>query len=256
MLVCPVRNCQLPLERYEHQVRCSQGHSFDIARSGYLNLLQPQDRRSKAPGDTKQVVEARRRLHEAGLSHAFLSAVTDLVEPKTTDIVLDAGCGEGFYLGSLAGQYGFSAHGTDISVPAIEAAARRYGHCEWVVANADRFIPYADQSFSTILSITARQHAGEFHRLLRPSGRLLIALPGPQDLVEIRGLGRDRVPRILAEFGGRFRLIDQRRVTTCLPLKAEMVQDVLVTIYRPHRSHPAEPMTLTLSLDVMLFEMR
>ena len=81
------------------------------------------------------------------------------------DTVLDAGCGDGFYLGTLAGQTGFDGHGVDISIPAVEAAARRYPKCEWIVANADRFVPYADRSFSIVLSITARMNSAEFRRV-------------------------------------------------------------------------------------------
>src|SRR6185436_15269700 len=98
----------------------------------------------------------------------------------------------GFYLGSLAQQAGFDAHGVDISIPAIDAAARRYPGCEWIVANADRFLPYGDASFSIVLSITARMNAPEFRRVLRDGGRLLIAIPAPEDLIELRGVGRDR----------------------------------------------------------------
>ena len=94
----------------------------------------------------------------------------------------------------LLAQIGFDAHGIDISIPAIDAAARRYPGCEWVVANADRFVPYADRSFSIVLSITARMNAREFRRVLRDDGRLLVAVPAPEDLIELRGTGRDRVP--------------------------------------------------------------
>ena len=70
--------------------------------------------------------------------------------------VLDAGCGDGFYLGGLQREARLDAHGVDISIPAVDAAARRYSDCEWVVANADRALPYTDESFSMVLSITGR----------------------------------------------------------------------------------------------------
>src|SRR6266436_5841716 len=137
MLVCPVRDCHLPLGRVERRVACPRGHSFDVARSGYINLLQPQERRSKQPGDTPAALAARRRLHDCGATRPLLDAIGEIVATSPDDVVLDAGCGDGFYLGTLARQTGFSAHGIDISVPAIEAAARRYPECEWIVANAD-----------------------------------------------------------------------------------------------------------------------
>lgn len=253
MLLCPVRNCRLPLRRDARQLVCDRGHSFDIARSGYVNLLQPQDRRSREPGDTAAAIAARRRLHDQGITTPLLNAIADMLCPSASDIVLDAGCGEGFYLGSLTHMIGFSGHGVDISVLAIEAAARRYPECEWIVANADRFVPYADQSFSIVMSITARMNSSEFRRVLRDDGRLLIALPAPDDLIELRGSGRDRCARTIETFAHDFDLADQRRVTTAADLDAAGVHDVLVSIYRPLRPRPVEPMRLTFSWDLLLF---
>ena len=253
MLLCPVRHCHLALVREERRLCCARGHSFDVARSGYINLLQPQERRSKQPGDTAAALAARRRMHDRGATGALLEAIGKIVAASPGDVVLDAGCGEGFYLGSLARQTGFSAHGVDISVPAIDAAARRYPECEWIVANADRFMPYADRSFSIVLSITARMNASEFRRVLRDDGRLLVALPAPDDLVELRGAGRDRGARTAGTFAHNFRLVEQRRVTTAADLDAAGVRDVLHSIYRPMGSRAAEAMRVTFSLDLLLF---
>ncbi len=255
MLQCPVRDCQLPLQREDRRLLCPRGHSFDVARSGYINLLQPQERRSKHPGDTVAAVAGRRRLHDLGVTQPLLQAIEELAAPSSNDVVLDAGCGDGFYLGSLATSARFDAHGVDISIPAIDAAARRYPGCEWIVANADRLIPYANHSFSLILSITARMNAGEFQRVLRDDGRLLVALPAPDDLRELRGTGRDRVARTIATFAPAFTLIDQRRVTTAADLDAEAVKDVLHSIYRPLRSQAATAMGVTFSLDLLQFRL-
>jgi 23S rRNA (guanine745-N1)-methyltransferase len=260
MLVCPVRDCRLPLVRDDRRWRCERGHSFDIARSGYVNLLQPQDRRSPHPGDSAAGIAARRRLHDLDVTTPLLGAIGEMVCPSERDVVLDAGCGDGFYLANvgkqghhLAGQTRFGAHGVDISVPAIEAAARRYPECQWIVANADRFLPYANRSFSIVMSITARMNASEFRRVLRDDGRLLIAVPSPDDLVELRGSGQDRTARTIDTFARQFTLIDQRRVSTTAELDASAVQDVLLAIYRPMRSRPVEATRVTFSLDLLLF---
>ncbi len=253
MLLCPVRDCHMVLAREERRLLCPRGHSFDVARSGYINLLQPQDRRSNQPGDTAAAVAGRRRLHDLGVTEPLLRTVAEIVAASPDDIVLDAGCGDGFYLGSLARQTGFDAHGVDISVPAVDAAARRYPGCEWIVANADRFVPYADRSFSIVLSITARMKASEFRRVLRDDGRLLVAVPSPEDLIELRGRGRDRIARTVETFAPHFTLGDHRRVTTEADLDAASVRDVLHSIYRPMRSQPVEAMRVTFSLDLLLF---
>jgi len=253
MLLCPVRDCRMPLLRDQRRLLCERGHSFDVARSGYINLLQPQDRRSNRPGDTAAAIAGRRRLHDLGVTAPLLHAIAELLAASPGDVVLDAGCGDGFYLGALARRIGFSAHGIDISVPAIEAAARRYPECEWIVANADRFVPYAAGSFSIVLSITARMNASEFRRVLGDDGRLLVALPAPDDLIELRGAGRGRTARTVETFAPHFTMVDQRRVTTAADLDAVAIHDVLNSIYRPMRSQPVEAMRVTFSLDLLLF---
>jgi 23S rRNA (guanine745-N1)-methyltransferase len=192
-------------------------------------------------------------LHDLGVTEPLLRAIAETIAASPSDIVLDAGCGDGFYLGTLAGQTGFAAHGVDISIRAVDAAARRYPGCEWIVANADRFLPYADRSFSIVLSITARMNAGEFRRVLRDDGVLLVALAAPEDLVELRGAGRDRVARTVEVFARDFTLVGRRRVSTAADLDAAAVHDVLLSIYRPMRSQPAQAMRVTFSLDLLLF---
>ena len=253
MLLCPVRDCHQALAREARRLVCPRSHSFDIARSGYFNLLQPQDSRSRQPGDSAAAVAARRRLHDLGITAPLLSAIHQTAALTSDDTVLDAGCGDGFYLGSLASQTGCQAYGTDISVPAIDAAARRYPQVEWVVANADRFIPYADNSFSLILSITARRNMGEFQRVLKDNGRLLIAIPAPDDLTEIRGPSRDRAARTIEEFVPHFRLVSQTRTTTKANLEASAIEDIRLAIYRPMQAAPATAMQVTFSLDILSF---
>src|SRR5258708_6085060 len=126
MLICPVRGCRDALAREAHRLVCPRGRSFDIARSGYINLLQPQERRSKQPGDTPAAVAARQRLHDRGVTLPLVDAIAKMIAAWPGDVVLDAGCGDGFFLGTLVRRSGFGAHGVDISVPAIRAAARRY----------------------------------------------------------------------------------------------------------------------------------
>jgi 23S rRNA (guanine745-N1)-methyltransferase len=253
MLLCPVRHCHIALVREGRRLLCARGHSFDVARSGYINLLQPQDRQSKRPGDTPAAIAGRRRLHDRGVTEPLLRAVAEMMSASPSDVVFDAGCGDGFYLGTLAQQIGFDAHGVDISISSVDAAARRYSGCQWIVANADRFVPYTNRSFSRVLSITARMNAPEFRRILYDDGRLLVAIPSPEDLIELRGKGRDRVARTIETFASHFRLIDQRRASTAVDLDAAAIHDLLASIYRPMRSKPAEAMRVTFSLDLLLF---
>ena len=253
-LICTVRGCGLPLVREAGRVVCQRAHSFDVSRSGYVNLLQPQDRKSKQPGDTPEAVAARRRLHDRGVTHSLLRAIAEMVEVSAHDTVLDAGCGDGFYLGSIGGSPAAGPRcGVDISIPAVDLAARRYPGCEWVVANADRQVPYSDGSFSVVMSITARMNSPEFRRVIRDDGRLLIAVPAPDDLVELRGVGRDRAERTIDAFRKEFALAGEQRATAIADLDLEGVNDVLHSIYRPIRFKPLTAMRVTFSLDLLLF---
>src|SRR4051794_22665957 len=120
MLLCTVRGCGQTLQRDGARYVCTRNHSFDVARSGYVNLLQPQDKRSKNPGDTVEAVLGRRRLHDLGVTAPLFNAIATLAHASSVDSVLDVGCGEGYYLGQLATQTGSQAHGVDISLPAID----------------------------------------------------------------------------------------------------------------------------------------
>lgn len=254
MLLCTVRDCRQPLVREERRLVCARGHSFDVARSGYVNLLQPQDRRSRQPGDSKEAVAARRRLHDAGVTAPLLRAISACLDLSPADTVLDAGCGDGYFLGSLAVESGCSACGVDISTAAIDAAARRYHGAEWIVANADRFLPFPDGAFSRAITITARMNPAEFRRVLGNDGRLLVAIPAPDDLLELRGVGRDRVPRTIADFAPHFALVGQSRASTTAELGADQVRDLLLSIYRPSTQRVPVAMSVTFSLDLLQFQ--
>ena len=265
-LLCPVRGCGEPLARKERAYHCPRGHSFDLARSGYCNLLQPQDRRSKEPGDPNEAVLARRRFLEAGHGDLLLSALRESVldVPAVLD-VLDIGCGEGFYLGTLAGERPLEAHGLDISTAAVGLAARRYPGACWFVANADRTLPYPGRSFDLVLSLTARRNAPEVHRVLRPAGRLVVAVPGEDDLIEAREavlgerLLRSRVESVRTDFAAHFDLESHRTLRRRERLTAAEVRDALAATYRGARESERqrlgriEAMDVTLSFDFFIF---
>jgi 23S rRNA (guanine745-N1)-methyltransferase len=265
MLLCTVRDCRAPLAAEDRRYVCANGHSFDIARSGYVNLLQPQDKRSKTPGDTPDAVAARRRFLERGHAAPLVDAIVRALPLREGQALLDAGCGEGHHLAAFRRAYGIDAHGTDISVPAIELAAKRYRDCSWVVANADRFLPYADGSFHAVASITARMNPGEFRRVLAGDGTLLIVIPAADDLLELRaailgeGIERDRTERTIATFAPLFSLERRKRIAHSASLEREDMLDVMSSSYRALRSREREKletldaMNVTLSRDLLVF---
>ncbi len=248
----------MPLERRERTLVCSNRHSFDVARAGYVNLLQPQERRSKNPGDTPEAVAARRRFLERGHADRLVDAIVRALPLKSGDTVLDAGCGEGHHTEAIRRAYGALACGVDISVPAIEFAAKRYKECEWIVANADRFLPCADHSVDAVTSITARLSVGEFHRVLKPDGTLLVAIPGADDLIELREVvqgervERGRVERTVELFASKFALLRHELVQYVVTLDRPSIEDVLTSTYRGLRRSERERMSDIASLDVTL----
>jgi 23S rRNA (guanine745-N1)-methyltransferase len=244
---------------------CRRGHSFDVARSGYLNLLQPQDRRARRPGDSAEVLAARRRFLASAAAAPIVGAIVDLVTLHEGDAVLEVGCGEGHHLARIVQRFRCDGHGVDISVAAIDAAARRHPGLRWVVANADRVLPYAEASFRAVLSITSRMNAPEFRRVLRGDGTLLVAVPAPDDLVELRravlgeGLLRDHVARTVATFAPRFTLERHARVRHVARLDTAAVADVMTGAYRALRARERTRLAsigdveVTLSRDLLLF---
>jgi 23S rRNA (guanine745-N1)-methyltransferase len=266
VLLCPVRGCGEPLVRGARSLTCPRGHSFDRARSGYCNLLQPQDRRSKEPGDPKEAVLARRRFLDAGHGDLLLGALREITPTVPAGLaVLDLGCGEGFYLGTLAAERPIEGYGLDISATAVDLAARRYPDVCWLVANADRVLPFAGASFDLVLSLTARRNAPETRRVLRPDGRLIVAVPGEDDLIEAReavlgeGVVRSRVESVLADFAEHFNLESHRTLRCRAPLDAEAIRDALAATYRGARESERRrldqltAMDVTLSYDLLLF---
>ena len=269
-LICPVRDCGAPLERQGRSLACPRGHSFDLSRSGYANLLQPQDRRSRNPGDPREAVEARRRLLDAGYGEPLLRALleeVDRLDLPAGAAVLDVGCGEGYYLGSIARERGVEAYGIDLSAAAIDLAARRYPGATWTVANADRSIPCASGAFDLVLSIDARLNESEMRRVLKPAGRLLVAVPGPDDLVELRTatLGEGRLRERLEGTAGRlardFELEERRAVRASARLGPEALRDALVATYRLRESRrdrlaALDGLAVTLSHDLARFRVK
>jgi len=106
------------------------------------------------------------------------------------------------------------------------------------------------------MTITASMNSSEFRRVLHDDGLLLVAIPAPDDLGQLRSVRSDRVERTIETFANEFVVIDQRRATTTADLSRDAVHDVLLSIYRPREIERLEPMRVTFSLDLILFAPR
>jgi 23S rRNA (guanine745-N1)-methyltransferase len=263
-LLCPVAGCRRPLTRTSRAFSCPRAHSFDVARSGYVNLLQPKDRRSSRPGDGAATVIARGRLAARGFETPLTDAILDLLTLGAGDAVLDIGCGDGHHLADITTRFSAEGYGLDISGAAIDVAARLHPELHWVVGNADRFLPYADASFRLVASITAQRNPAEFRRVLADEGALLVVVPAPDDLIEVRelilgeGVSRDRVDKAIETFAPLFVLDRHERIRHVAHLDAASVRDVMVGTYRAGRASrharlaTVPDLDVTLSRDVLL----
>lgn len=173
--------------------RCVHGHSFDIARQGYVNLLPVQKKRSRDPGDSKSMVAARQRFlaagHYAAVATAINAAMFRNLPAKETVSCLDAGCGEGYYLRQLSDATHRPEHlallGLDISKWAVQSAAKQHHDIRWVVgSNAN--LPVVSGSLDRVLCMFGFPVYSEFARVLHDGGLVIQLDPGPEHLRELR----------------------------------------------------------------------
>lgn len=183
-LACPLDG--LPLTQHEKHVSCTSGHSFDFDRKGTLNLLPVQFKKSKHPGDSKEMIIARETLLNSGLYQPISDKLNELVAEHTATIILDAGCGEGYYTQRLSTHLPHAAiAGLDISKDAIQSAAKRSRNIQWIVGtNAN--IPIIAHSIDCVLCLFGFPVWPEFSRILKPGGIVIMADPGPDHLIELR----------------------------------------------------------------------
>lgn len=190
-LACPLDGAVL--HRQGNAWKCAANHSFDVASQGYLHLLPVQKKRSRDPGDSKEMVAARRRFLGSGAYEPIASAASRLalqdLPARGTAHCLDAGCGEGYYLRHLAAgadpDLPLGLVGLDISKWAVQSAARSDKRMTWLVgSNAN--LPVQAATLDRLLCMFGFPVYAEFARVLKPDGRLLQVDAGPSHLRELR----------------------------------------------------------------------
>jgi 23S rRNA (guanine745-N1)-methyltransferase len=286
-LACTVRGCDAPLTRDGAQWRCANGHTFDVAARGYVNLLQPQDRRSLAAGDSAAAVEARARLLARGAGRALFDELVQVVRALALPegaVAVELGSGTGDLLRALVATSALRGIGIDLSVAATLHAARAdrdrvaapawpesatRDACTWVVANADRRLPLVDASAALVLSVQGRRNPVEVLRVLAPGGHWLVAVPGVDDLVELRAAARGETLDVgegndalesrsrldvllgeVAELGLDFELARRGTSRAGHHLDAAALADLCVGTYNGLRTREAERIAALPALDV------
>ncbi len=176
MLVCPV--CAGSLRTADKRMVCQNGHSFDIAKEGYVNLLRT-NKSGDRIGDDKLAARCRRDF----LSKGYYAPLRDTLVALFADkqgMLLDICCGEGYYTSAIAGNSELQVYGFDISKEMIRLGAKRGGFTAFVANMAA--IPVADNSFDYCTHLFAPFQEAEFFRVLKPGGRLYTVIPGSHHL--------------------------------------------------------------------------
>ncbi|GAA4458383.1 methyltransferase domain-containing protein [Phytohabitans houttuyneae] len=220
-LRCPV--CGEPLGAAPGVLRCPRGHSFDVARQGYVNLSAG---RSPHTGDTAQMVTARAEFLDAG-HYDFISLALARAARAAYHggLVLDAGAGTGRHLAAVLDALP-AAPGLalDVSKPALRRAARAHPRAGAALCDTWGRLPVADGSAGVVMDVFAPRNGPEFRRVLRPGGTLLVVTPAAdhlRELVERLSLLQvdpDKAERVAASLAGHFALAEETALTRTLTL--------------------------------------
>lgn len=204
---CPI--CGGDISQIGGSLACVSRHTFDIAKSGYVNL----NVKGAAAGDSKEMVTARSSFLDAGYYSRFADKLVETVNSMPHGTVIDAGCGEGYYSVRAAKETGSELYGFDLSKAAIEKAAKRAA-----AANADASffvggifdLPVKSESVDVVLNLFAPCANEEFSRVLKPHGHLIMGIAGENHLLGLKSALYNEVylnnPEKLAEIDGFTRI--------------------------------------------------
>lgn len=182
LLRCPI--CQAGLALDDRRLACARGHSYDIARQGYVNLST--GRGDPGTGDTAAMVAARARF----LARGHFAAIAEQVASTAAaaGLVVDLAGGTGYYLSSVLDR-GPATTGLciDVSAPALRRAGRAHPRAAAIGADAWQDLPLVSGAATTVLSIFGPRNPAEIERILGPAGRLIVVAPTPRHLAELAG---------------------------------------------------------------------
>lgn len=226
-LRCPV--CSEDVTAEPRRLVCVNGHSFDIAKQGHINLLNASQPRN---ADSADMVAARLRWLETGAYDPILDLVADMAGEGPGPL-LDVGAGPGWYAAGLAARLHRPVIAADVSVPACRTAARLHPELGVVVADTWKGLPVRSGAIRTLVCIFAPRSPFEFARVLEPGGQLIVVTPLPEHLARLRetagllGIDPDKDRRLadLAERG--FTLVAEREHRATVTAEPARVADLI-----------------------------
>lgn len=227
-LICPI--CSKTLLREGKSWCCEAGHSFDVARQGYVHLLPVQQKHSLHPGDTRQQVLSRRSFLETGAYSPIIQSVCESVQNAGGHgEVLDVGCGEGYYGTKVAEMLGSGLTGLDISKEAVRCAAAKYKNATWICGTASH-LPVADHGAGVLMSMFALTMPEEFRRVLASDGIFVQVLAAQDHLMGLKSIiypeillkDKDSVPELPG-----FSLEESKAVSFEFTAEGQQIQNLL-----------------------------
>ena len=228
---CPI--CQNPLVRDRMRLVCERGHSYDIAAKGQVNLLRAF---GSSHGDNADMVKARRAFLSRGAYAPMRQAVVDALKGYLPNggVLLDSGCGEGYYTEAFARVEGLSVFGIDISPKAAAFCAKK-NCCAGVAVASAYDLPIGDGTCDAITNIFSPFCREEFHRVLKSGGIVIDVIPAERHLYELKAAIYDTPyeNRVKPTELEGFSFLEKREVTTVFTLSSqEEIHDlVLMTPY-------------------------
>ncbi len=245
VLMCPV--CRDSLTLNARTWRCPQGHSFDLAKQGYVNLHVVQHKHSKHPGDTPEAVDARRAFLSAGFYAPLRQAVEQLLERYQPKTLLDIGCGEGYYTSAMQA-YVEQCVGVDIAKSAVQRAAKLNQAVTWVVGTG-AVLPALDQSIDLCSSLFSPIPQPEILRILKDDGLCLIVTPAPRHLYDLREALFEQVnvhepEKFVAQMSENFELIESSIVDAELDLQQQDIINLLAMTPYAYKAKPEKRQAL------------
>lgn len=252
LLACPQCGPGSSLGLAGYCLRCPNGHSFDLARQGYANLL---GRREPANADTPAMLAARGRVHSAGIFGAVAERVAAQVAGRTR--LLEVGAGTAYYLSrALGDDPGAVGVALDVSKAAARVAARTDARVAAVVADVWQPLPIQGYCLDAVLCVFAPRNLPEFARVLKPDGILVVVTPRPGHLSGLRdrhGLLQvppDKAEQLATAASEFFELHDTRVLRHRVPVSAAQATDLIAMGPNAFHRVPEEVSAGSVTIDL------
>lgn len=228
-IVCPL--CGEGLGEESGSLVCPARHTFDVARSGYVNLLPSRRKLSETVGDSAEMLAARARFLDAGYFAPLTEHLRQLVGPAGPGYVVEVGSGTGYYLAALGDDA--CRFGIDVSKAAARMAATRHRDITFLVADVHKGIPLASGGARLLLDVFSPRNPEEFARVLHPEGTVVVVIPAPDHLVELIDtfdllrVQDDKEELVLGSFEGHLALRDRKQLTFEMTLPGDALRDLV-----------------------------